>query len=617
MGHARPASRDRRQGYRLWVWLGLWLLVPSAWAQPMSILIESAQVRLLTPDGEDTLRNETLPLHWDLASRGLSGVVELRLSFNRPSANTAEPWAAIIPRMGNAWRIELNGERLAEAGKIDTPNDSFAAKRPVWVTLPVVLLKPQNELRIVLRADAGRRAGLSRVMVGPTTVMRPLWAEQEWLRITTPQAAAVLSLLVGAFCALLWLQQRDRLYAAAAVGELAWGLRLADTWWEASPLPWPAWGMVVLCLFVIWSAALYLLIKTLWNDARPRMEQRSILLLLVTGPISLALSWWQLTPVWVTVWMLASLAGWMLLTLRLAWEVWQQPDGLRALLVLATAACVFALARDVYVGRAGALYFEESAYGKYAALSLALCILTIVSMRFKRARDDLVQANRSIQARIEARERELNVKHAQVTAMERDKATAEERARVLRDMHDGAGAHLITAIRQVERGDASRTELLQTLQESLDQLRLSVDAIHLPQGDINALLASLRFRLERRITAAGLGIKWRADELPVLANFQATQMRHLQFMLMEAISNVIQHAQASHIALTAVVEGQDIKIELQDDGVGMGMGAAQGNGRRIMQERAALIDACLSMESTSQGTCLRITLLGATTEHQA
>jgi hypothetical protein len=345
------------------------------------------------------------------------------------------------------------------------------------------------------------------------------------------------------------------------------------------------------------------------------MEQQGMLLLLVTGPISLAISWWHLTPVWVTVWMLASLAGWVLLTLRLAWEAWKQPDGLRWLLVLATAACVFALARDVYVGRAGALYFEESAYGKYAAVLLALCVLTIVSTRFKRARDDLVQANRSIQARIEARELELNLKHAQVTAMERDKATAEERTRVLRDMHDGAGAHLITAIRQVERGDTSRTELLQTLQESLDQLRLSVDAIHLPQGDINALLASLRFRLERRIKAAGLGLKWRADELPVLANFHATQMRHLQFMLMEAISNVIQHAQANHIALTAVAQGQDIQIELQDDGVGMG--EAKGNGRRIMQERAALIHARLSIDSTSQGTCLRITLPGAPTEHQA
>ncbi len=615
MGHARRAARACHHRYRLWAWLGLWLLLPGAWAQPAPVMIESAQIRMLTPDGDEALRTESLPLHWDLANRGLSGVLEVRLSFARPSGAAAGSWAAVIPRVGNAWRIELNGERLAEAGQIDIPNDNWAAKRPVWVALPEALLKPQNELRIVLRADAGRRAGLSRVMVGPSEMMRAQWSYQEWLRITAPQAASVLSLLVGAFCALLWLQQRDPLYAAAAVGELAWGLRLVDTWWEASPLAWPTWGMVVLCLFVIWSGALYLIIKTLWNDARPRMEERCILMLLVTGPISLALSWWHLTPIWVALWMLASLAGWALLTLRLAWEVWKQPDGLRGLLVLATAACVFALARDVYVGRADALYFEESAYGKYATVLLAMCVLTIVSTRFKRARDDLVQVNRSIQARIEARERELNLKHAQVTAMERDKATAEERTRVLRDMHDGAGAHLITAIRQVERGDASRIELLQTLQESLDQLRLSVDAIHLPQGDINALLASLRFRLERRIKAAGLDLKWRADELPVLANFHATQMRHLQFMLMEAISNVIQHAQASHIALTAVAEGQNIRIELQDDGVGMG--EAKGNGRRIMQERAALIHARLSIDSTSQGTCLRITLPGATIEPQA
>jgi hypothetical protein len=60
---------------------------------------------------------------------------------------------------------------------------------------------------------------------------------------------------------------------------------------EAKPLPSPTWGMVVLCLYVIWSGALYLIIKTLWSDARPPMEQRSILLLLLTRPISLELSW--------------------------------------------------------------------------------------------------------------------------------------------------------------------------------------------------------------------------------------------------------------------------------------------------------------------------------------
>ena len=41
-----------------------------------------------------------------------------------------------------------------------------------------------------------------------------------------------------------------------------------------------------------------------------------------------------------------------------------------------------------------------------------------------------------------------------------------------------------------------------TLRESLDHLKLSIDAMNLPGGDVNALLASLRYRLQRRIAQA-------------------------------------------------------------------------------------------------------------------
>jgi len=119
-------------------------------------------------------------------------------------------------------------------------------------------------------------------------------------------------------------------------------------------------------------------------------------------------------------------------------------------------------------------------------------------------RVELLNLNLSIRQRIEQRERELQAQHERVTVLEREKATAAERARILRDMHDGAGAHLIAAIRLVEQGRAGKDELLRMLGESLDQLRLTADAMHLPAGDINALLANLRFRLDRRIRASAL-----------------------------------------------------------------------------------------------------------------
>lgn len=602
----------------------LWLLTPGRVVPgPGAQLLDHAQI--FTPPDQQTIE-QALPLHWDITAPGQQATTELRLHFDAPAAgdSPAQPWSLLIPRLGNAWAIDLNGQALASAGHMDQPGDAWAAKRPVWLTLPSVLLQPQNELRIRLRMDTGRRAGLSRLWVGPTAALLPMRDREEWLRSSLPQAASVLSLVVATLCVLLWLQQHDPLYAWAALGELAWALRVADSWWEASPMDWPAWGLFVLGLIWIWSGALYQFIAALQFSPRPRWERNIIVLSLVGGPLAYGLSWalqtlggrdemvqhlgplayglgsGGQTPMILVVWMLGTLLFWAVLNVRLALEVWRKPDLSRALVVMALALSLVAIGRDIYAGRASALHYEESAWAKYAAVTLALSVLVIVSLRFQQARDELLRLNSSIGQKLAQREAELTQRHEQVTALERERAAAEERTRILRDMHDGAGAHLIAAIHQVESGQATRDELLQTLRESLDQLRLNIDAMHLPPGDINALLSSLRFRLERRIQAAGLRLVWRADELPLIAHYLGPQLRHVQFILLEVISNAIQHAHGSRLEVTATADTTHVVLELRDDGVGSGQGAGQG--LRSMQERATLIGATLERSGGEQGT---------------
>ena len=268
-------------------WLApLWLLTPGQAAPgPGAQLLDHAQ-RVTAPGR--TVVDQPLPLHWDISAPGQQAVADLRVRFERPGAgaDAAAPWSLLIPRLGNAWAIELNGQELASAGRLDQPGDAWAAKRPVWLTLPTVLLQPQNELRIRLRMDTGRRAGLSRLWVGPTASLLPMRDREEWLRSSLPQAASVLSLVVATLCILLWLQQHDPLYAWAALGELAWALRVADSWWEASPMGWPAWGLAVLGLIWIWSGALYQFIAALQFTPRPRWERHTIGLSLLGGPLA-------------------------------------------------------------------------------------------------------------------------------------------------------------------------------------------------------------------------------------------------------------------------------------------------------------------------------------------
>ena len=245
----------------------------------------------------------------------------------------------------------------------------------------------------------------------------------------------------------------------------------------------------------------------------------------------------------------------------------------------------------------------------WAALLAGMAVLAIAGQRFQQARQQVVDLTTSLERRLNEREAKLAQQHEALRQLERTHAKSEERARILRDMHDGAGAHLITAMRQLEGGTASQAQVMQTLRESLDQLRLSVDAMSLPTGDVNALLASLRFRLEQRIRDSGLELQWDVDLLPLWPHCSDEAMGHLQHIIFEAISNVLQHAQATELRLSAHADARSITIRLRDNGMGK-QDCANGNGLRTMQERADLIGASLfvGMEDGG-GTTVQVVLL--------
>ena len=192
--------------------------------------------------------------------------------------------------------------------------------------------------------------------------------------------------------------------------------------------------------------------------------------------------------------------------------------------------------------------------------------------------------------------------HAELDAAARDQARTHERERILRDMHDGVGSHISSAIRQLQSGQTSPGDLLRTLRDSLDQLKLSIDSIHLPPGDVGALLAALRYRLEPRLAAAGIEFEWAVDEVDTVARLDAQTMRQLQFLLFEAISNVLQHAHATVLRLEADMRGKTVQVRVIDNG--QGYDATQVP--RALAERAGAIGARLAVESRPGRTVVQL-----------
>lgn len=152
--------------------------------------------------------------------------------------------------------------------------------------------------------------------------------------------------------------------------------------------------------------------------------------------------------------------------------------------------------------------------------------------------------------------------------------------------------------------------MLQTLRDGLDHLKLSIDAIHLAPGDVTALLANMRYRMGPRFAGIGIELQWDVNLLPICEKLDASAMSELQFMLFEALSNVLQHARARVLRVEghAPQSAGQVIVRLIDDGCGFDPAIAVRNGIANMRERALAIGAQLNITSAPGKTIVEIQL---------
>jgi signal transduction histidine kinase len=176
-------------------------------------------------------------------------------------------------------------------------------------------------------------------------------------------------------------------------------------------------------------------------------------------------------------------------------------------------------------------------------------------------------------------------------------------------MHDGVGAHISTAIRQLQSGRAKDSEVLVTLRESLDQLKLSIDAMTLPAGDVTTLLANLRYRMEPQFKASDIELQWDVELLDPLPHLDDKGMHNLQFLVYGAISNVLQHSCASVLRIEARRQPQGVQVCIVDNGCGFDTSQPKRKGLLSMEERAKAIGATLVVYSARGATTVEIGLV--------
>jgi len=563
------------------------------------------------PDAEGGWRDVALPDFWALPRRLRATQGWYRADFEaRPEP--AEAWA--IAAVGDWTRLSLvvNDRPVAEwsAGDVATAGGPGL----LYARIPKDLLHDGSNRLALHYAIAPASIGqLNAVQVGPARLLAPAHQRVVLLRATLPFVFTLFGLASGAL--VLALSRWD------PSGAARW-FAAATIFWSAGDLSpvlhIPAGGAVAWALSTLAHAFVPCLVvgfHRVLGLRRPRVE-RVLAASVAVGALGLALVPRVLVPLVDNSWWLWNAAVGVYLV-PLAIGNWRRNELTPGWLVLA--ATLFVLAAGVHDLASlihGAPLLGFAMFGPVRPL-IGLTTAAVLVSLLGRALAKSAELNVELERRVEEKRSELAASYERVAELERDRTLAAERGRLMRDMHDGTGGQLVSALAMVEAGGFTRDAVAEALRDALADLRLTIDSLDPEQPDLVPLLAMARARLEPRLEPRGLRFEWLVRDVARPEGFGPHAALHVLRVFQEAVTNALRHAKATTLVVRTGEERDGggrvcAFVEVADDGCGFATsadaGARSGGGRglRNMRRRAAELGGELVVTSGMQGTSVKL-----------
>ena len=247
-------------------------------------------------------------------------------------------------------------------------------------------------------------------------------------------------------------------------------------------------------------------------------------------------------------------------------------------------------------------------------LGLPLFVAAVAALlvsRFVGTLNNYETLNAQLSDRVTEREKQLAVNFDQMRRLDQQRATAEERQRLMRDMHDGIGSHLMSTLALARMGTLTSHQMSEVLTDCIDELKITIDSLEPVESDLLVVLGNLRYRLGPRLNAAGIVLEWAVKDLPPLEYLDAENVRSVLRIVQEAFTNTLKHAEAKIITLSTSVDyaNNRVLVSVADDGVGLAQSHSNGRGIENMRSRAAKLGGKLEIVHLDEGgTCLRLYL---------
>lgn len=541
-----------------------------------------------------------LPLQ---AGRDLTSDHVLSVRHRFAATRGARPLAVYVGHTSPFEQVRINQRDLTP--EIDLARRDLRRLGPRIYPIPDdALVDGENLLSLSLPVSF--RLGETRigqVCVGDARVLRRVWAANWWRHVGIPAICFAVFVVLGMIATTLSQLHRElgiwRWYTACVVLAACRPFYLLIDVMPGGPVYWRAASDLSILLFIF---AMHRLLLLFWNIPPRR-------------------------------WNTAALVGLIIVRVAMLLADINARQNLEALYWLCAAAIAFGLFADINLRARHAPLIERNSLRWALGFAIGCSVLeTIASSLFPRydlrqiyplgvmllgvtlgfllvrrvttGARLLSQATRALGARIDDMLPTGRTTSMRMWSRVSGELADSERQRMLDVIEEGFGARMLAVLSRM-REENPDSRLSDEIRRALLDLRLMVDAIDDACQSVGGAFATLRQRMQAPLDAAGLASRWSVTGAVDQHVGSRRKLTELFRCVEELLSNVIQHARADEVRVSACVEASSIVLVVEDDGCGLAQPSDMGRGLRNLRLRMCTLDGTFSIQSRVDGAGTR------------
>lgn len=548
----------------------------------------------------------TLPHNWRVSDKKNSeGWYHANFHVQDP---LTERWSIhLVSHRSNA-AIYINDRFIGDGGRFEPPV-ARNAMRPFLFPIPDQVLKQgQNRIAIRLVADPPGHGYLGEVYIGANKDVRLGYRLQSFALVSVQQIATFLIFAFSAFMIALWMGHKtDRAYGFFGGMTVAWTIHNLNTIVTEIPVSLNIWDRLIY-ISMLWLVTFAVMFAREFVGKKPSRFDM----------------WFPFCAIGLTTVLLFlpfrifhEVANAAMVPLELALGVYAV--GLLALRSIGSHELQYRLITAA--GLVVVLYAVHDAlvitnvitnhiyyllpFSEFVLLgTLGLILLN----RFLESIREVEDLNANLEARVLAKENELSEAFASRRELERQNILSEERQRIIREIHDGVGGHLVSILAMAEKDENLRGEVSQSARNALSEMRLTISSLGLESGDLPTLLGAFREHSLAPLEATGLEMDWNVAPVSPVKGMGPRMSIHILRILQEALANAIKHANTYNIEVILRERASAVILEFINHGAAKESSDSGGRGLLNMQARAEEIGADLEVSQKTESTIVSLSL---------